>query len=230
MEKRSDGKTVLLVNPSPLLRLGFRHLITIDSEMRVCDEAGSLAQAREKCLALKPDLVVMDPEMDAGGGFSFIQEMRHRQAATRHMVFSGHLDRAAIEHGFMAGALAISTHRDTVESLLKALIDAMAGKRHMTPCVAEDFSSHLGSSPVSDDKGVEDMLSPREFQIFRLLGAGHTIKEAAATAGMSARTVESHVAHIKQKLHLGSNGDLRRRAILHLGGMDVRKPNGDRPI
>ena len=106
----------------------------------------------------------------------------------------------------------------------------MAGKRHMTPCVAAVLSCDLAGTHATMDEGVENLLSPREFQIFRLLGGGHSIKEVAAQAGMSARTVESHMAHIRHKLHIGSNGYVRKRAILHAGGIDGREPDGDRPI
>lgn len=211
------GSNVLLVHPLPMCRLGLRHVITMDSDMRVCGEATTLAQAH-RCWTLKrPQIVVVDPEMERDEGFNFIEKTLKLDPQTRCVVFCGRLGRARIEKAFKLGAVAAISHFDPEEAVLKALYAAMRGTKHMTPRVAEDFCSKMSDEGSSVTGSAVEGLSVRERQIFRLLGRGLRIKEVAAEAGTSARTVESHEANMKKKLGLRDNGELRRLAILCVG-------------
>lgn len=204
---------VLLVHPSTLLRVGLRHIITIDSNMRVCGEAATLAQGRESQTAKRPQLIVVDPEMEKDAGFPFMTEIQRPDSDVRCVAVGGRLGRAGIERAFKAGAVAVLSHYDSEKAILQGLYAALNGTRHMSPSVTEDFCSEMdGGMMVAANPSV--LLSPREKEIFGLIGQGLRIKQVAAQAGMSARTVESHEANIKKKLGLRDNSQLRRLAIL----------------
>ena len=194
----------------------------MNSDMGVCGEASCLYDAQSLCLNLKPDLVVVDPSIDEIDGFNFIRDMCTRQPTARHLVFSGCIDQATIRHAFKAGAVAMSAHDDPVEWILSALLDANSGKKHLTPSIARRLTAELADEPPSKEADIDQRLSPREYEVFCLLGGGHPIKEVAARARMGVRTVESHLDHIKQKLHLQSNSAVRTQAILHVDAAKKR--------
>lgn len=181
--------------------------------MRVCGEVTTLEHARRCHVAKQPDLVVVDPEMEKEGGFGFIEELHHLAPEIRCVAVAGHLGRLRIERAFKAGAVAVISHFDSEHAILEALHAALHGTRHMTPIMLADFCSRMNEGMPATPNPFK-ILSPREKQIFRLIGKGLRIKEVAAQAGMSARTVESHEANIKKKLGLRDNGELRRLAIL----------------
>ncbi len=220
----SAESKVLLVHPLPMCRLGLRHVITMDSDMRVCGEATTLAQARQCWTSKQPQIVVVDPEMERDEGFRFIEETMQLNPCIRCVAFGGRLGRARIEKAFKLGAVAVISHFDPGEAILQALYSANNGIKHMTPRVAEDFCSKMSEEGLSAAGIAFKALSTREKQIFRLIGKGLRIKEVAAEAGLSARTVESHESNIKKKLGLRANGELRRLAILFV----ERDPMGDK--
>lgn len=182
--------------------------------MRVCGEVTTLEHARQCHVAKQPDLIVVDPEMEKESGFGFIEELHHLAPDIRCVAVAGRLGRTRIERAFKAGAVAVISPFDSEKAILQALYAALHGTRHMTPVVLADFCSRMNEGMPATGTNPFKILSPREKQIFRLIGKGLRIKEVAAQAGMSARTVESHEANIKKKLGLRDNGELRRLAIL----------------
>lgn len=196
----------------------------MDSDLRVCAEAATLAEARQCCAAKKPDVIVIDPEMEKEAGFRFVEETRMLDPRPQCVAFGGRLGRARIERLFKLGAMAVISQLDSGNAILHALYSALRGVKHMSATVAEDFCSRMAEDvPGSADNPFKG-LSMREKQIFRLIGKGLRIKEVAAQAGMSARTVESHEANIKKKLDLRGNAELRRLAILFV----ERETHGER--
>ncbi|MDI1312056.1 response regulator transcription factor [Prosthecobacter sp.] len=211
------GKKVAVANPLPMLRLAWQHLITIDSEMRHCGEAANLTRAHDLCVQTKPDLLVLDPTMENGDGFIFMKKLLHWQANIRFVIFCGHLPNVVIEQAFKAGASAVTSHRDNKKSILAALTAAANGRLHMTPCVAEDHSREMARPLVAKGQQAEQVLTERELQIYRLIGHCVPMKQVALQAGISIKTVESHILRMKQKFGLKNNAELRRQATLHVG-------------
>lgn len=210
-------KTIAVANPLPMLRLGWQHLITIHSEMRHCGEASSLSLAHELCIKMKPDLLVLDPTQENGDGFAFMKRLRQCQSNIRLVVFCSRLDGGATERAFKAGATAVTSHRDTEKSILAALTAAAEGRLHMTPCVAEERSREMAQPSSQSLQLAEQVLTEREVQIYRLIGHCVPMKQVAQEAGISIKTVESHVLRMKQKFGMKYNAELRRQATLYVG-------------
>lgn len=210
-------KTVAVANPLPMLRLGWQHLVTIHSDMRHCGDAPSLGRAHDLCLRIKPDILVLDPTMENGSGFVFMRTLLQSMTGIRLLIFCSHLSGADVEKVFKAGATAVTFHHDTEKSILSALAATAEGRLHMTPCVAEERSRDMALPHDQSSGQAELLLTEREVQIFRLIGHCVPMKQVASEAGISIKTVESHIQRIKTKFGFKCNAELRRRATLYVG-------------
>ena len=98
---------------------------------------------------------------------------------------------------------------------MQAIREAMAGRTYLQP----QLGARLAAAPAEPD-GPEHDLSERECEVLRLIALGHTNAEIAEQLYLSVRTVESHRAHIQQKLRLSTRAELVRYALDH-GMMEV---------
>ena len=101
--------------------------------MSVCGEAEALPVARDLCVKLKPEIVLLDPAV--GDGFGFIKELPRWSALSRVVVLTGLADALSVQRAFKAGAYGYVTRLDPLPALLMALLGAAKGERHMGPGV-----------------------------------------------------------------------------------------------
>lgn len=217
------------MSPMPVVVMGMREIISMTVGMAVRGEALTLDELRELCSETMPALVVLDPLAEEEKGFDFLKEAPRMCRTARLAALSGRFERGAMERMFDLGVTALMTPEDEVEDIRHALHAANKGKKHVTPCAMDAWQLDDTTQTAPNQKNITQTLSDRELQIFTLLGTGLSIKETAAKAGVSARTVESHEARIKTKLGFRSNTEMRRHAILYVGhsaGTPRRVSNG----
>ncbi|MGV3659957.1 MAG: LuxR C-terminal-related transcriptional regulator [Prosthecobacter sp.] len=205
------------MSPMPVVMMGMRQIISTAGGMRVCGEAATLDELRELCAETMPTLVVLDPLAEDEKGFEFLKEAPQMCRTARLAALSAQFERVGMERMFDLGVMALMTPQDEVEDIRHALHAANKGKKHVTPCAMEAWRLDDDTQTAPNQKNITQTLSERELEIFTLLGAGLSVKETAAQAGVSARTVESHEARIKTKLGFCSNTEMRRHAILYVG-------------
>lgn len=213
--KRLPSSTVLIIDPEPVARHGLVSLIKSHAALRVAGEAESIRCGRDLCLKLKPHIVVIDPAMEGGEGFVFIEEIPRWAARARVVAFSAREDASGVRRVLKAGACGYIARRDPVVSLIKALVAATEGQRYVGPRIEHALLAHIAGdiSDVEDD--VEGLLSSRELQVFRLVGEAKSLHEISESLGVSAATIESHKQRIRFKLKLASAAELRRKATLY---------------
>lgn len=212
--KRMPSSSVLIIDPEPVARHGLISLIRSHSALRVVGEAESIGSGRELCAKLKPDVAVIDPAMECGSGFAFIEELPRWAARSRVVAFSSREDAAGVRRALKAGVCGYVARRDPVAALMAALVAATEGRRHVGPHIERALLAHIAGDTNDAIDEVEQSLSRRELQVFRLVGEGRSLHEMSESLGVSAATIESHKQRIRFKLKLGSAAELRRRATL----------------
>lgn len=214
--KKSPLSDVLVIDPEPVSRFGLVTLLKSHPSLRVAGEAETVRTGRELCAKLKPNLIVIDPAMDNGDGFTLVKEVPRWAAQARIIAFSALEDATSVQRVFAAGACSYVTRRDPVPALIDAVLGAVAGERHVSRRIEKVLLDRLATGAMDFSESDERRLSTREWQIFRLVGEGRLPREMAETLGVSVKTVESHQQRIKIKLGLHSGAELRRRATLAL--------------
>ena len=207
---------VLVVDSEPVARFGLVQLINSHACVRVCGETDSLAIARELASRLKPEIVVVDPAL--GDGFHFITEMVRAKTRPHIVAFTALQDVASVQRALKAGACGYVTRRDTLEAVMSAIVGAISGERHVGPRIERVLLAHLADGTVQVSGNELSVLSPREREVFRSLGAGNSVRVIASDLGVSAKTIETHRQRIKEKLHIKTGAELTHRAHLATNG------------
>ncbi len=201
--------TVLLVDDHELVRAGFRRLLEDEERFQVVAEAGSGEQAVQDYNKYHPDVVVMDISMPGIGGVGAIERITARDPSAKILVLSVHEDSVFTTRAMQAGALGFIPKRSAPEEMLKAVEMVAKGKT----CIAPEIAQQIAMQKLTGSENPLDVLSQREFEIFRLLAEGKTVNEIADILNLSPKTVGTHHTNIKQKLNVANSAELARLAI-----------------
>jgi len=201
--------TILLVDDHELVRAGFRRLLEDGDNFTVIAEAGSGEQAVQDYVKHDPDVVVMDISMPGIGGIGAIERIIARDPAACILVLSVHEDSVFTTRAFQAGAKGFIPKRSAPEEMIKAVAQVALGKM----CIDPEIAQQLAMQKLTGSDNALDVLSQREFEIFRLLAEGKTVNDIAELLNLSPKTVGTHHTNIKQKLDVSNSAELARLAI-----------------
>src|SRR3954447_9639910 len=205
-----DKTTVVIADDHTVVRQGLRMLIDHEDELQVLAEAGEVPDAERLTRAHRPTVLVLDLNMPGGSGLEAIPRLREEAADTAIVVLTMQDDPAFARQALQAGALGFVLKEAADEELLEAIRLAAAGDTYLNP----RLGARMAAAP-SEPAGPPDDLSEREVEVLRLIALGHTNSEIASQLFLSTRTVETHRAHIQQKLRRTSRAELVRYALEH---------------
>jgi DNA-binding NarL/FixJ family response regulator len=212
MPANSQEKRILLVEDHPIVRLGFAQLIQQEATLRVCAEAEDSRQAIEAVEREQPDLVIIDLGLKQSSGLDLIKVLQGLHPNLPLLVVSLHDETLYAQRVLKAGARGYVMKREAPDCLLVAIKRVLNGEIY----VSEQMSSRLlnwfvrGARPEGSPL---ERLSDRELEVFRFLGQGSSTREIAEALNLSVKTVETHRAHIMDKLSLGGATELLRYAV-----------------
>ena len=202
----TEAIRVLLVDDQELVRYGFRLMLEATPGMIVVGEAGDGGQAIEATERLRPDVVLMDIRMPGVGGIEATKRITSVRPDTRVLALTTYdLDEyafGALGAG-AAGFLLKDTRPDDLIAAIRAVHsgDAVVSPR-ITAKLIEVAAPHLGVRRLTDADQAMSELTPREREIFALIGHGETNSEIAGRLHLSESTVKAHVGRVLSKLDL----------------------------
>jgi two-component system response regulator NreC len=206
----APGRTirVVIADDHSVVRRGLRQVLDADGGFDVVAEASDLDSARRYVRGHHPDVLVLDLNMPGGSSLDGIPEIRAECPETQIVVLTMQDEPAYARHALGAGALGYVLKEAAEAELVEAIRRAAAGDTYLNP--------RLGARVAAEPPpGQPDGLSEREVEVLRLIALGHTNGEIAEQLYLSVRTVETHRAHIQQKLSLGTRSELVRYALDH---------------
>jgi DNA-binding NarL/FixJ family response regulator len=205
---------ILIADDHTLVRQGFKRILEDHPEWRVIGEAGDGREAVRLALELSPDIAILDVAMPLMNGVDAAAQIVRRAPGVHVLMLSMHSEDASISRALRAGARGYLLKGAVDTDLIRAVAAVAAGESFFSPIVAsvmlDDYVRHLA------DKGIGDRfeaLSEREREIFQLVAEGHSNKKVAELLCISPATVETHRAHILQKLDLHSTAELVLYAV-----------------
>jgi two-component system, NarL family, response regulator NreC len=192
-----------------LVRQGICKILEERADWHVVAQAGDGREAVKQVLALGPDVAILDIGMPLLNGIEATRQVVRRLPGLHVLILSMHADEAYITQALQAGAQGYLLKDSADVDLIRAVTDVAAGKSFFSPVVArvmlDDYVQHLANKGISDRL---DSLSEREREIFQLVAEGHSNKEVAEILTISPATVETHRAHILQKLDVHNTAEL----------------------
>ena len=205
---------ILLADDHTVVRQGLRKVLEERPDWEVVAEAGDGREAVRLAEQHKPDVAILDVAMPLLNGIEATRQITKRLPQTRVLVLSMHADEAYVAQMLQAGATGYLLKDSADVDLLKAVGEAARGKSFFSPAIArvmlDDYVRQLADKGVTDRY---DSLSEREREIFQLIAEAKTNTEIAALLNVSPSTVETHRAHIMEKLDLHSAAEIVLYAV-----------------
>jgi two-component system response regulator NreC len=206
---------IVLADDHAVVRSGLRLLLDSESDFEVVAEASDVESARRYVRGHHPRVLVLDLNMPVGSSLKMIPVMRAESPDTQIVVLTMQQEPAFAREALGAGALGYVLKEAADEELVEAVRRAAAGESYLHPKLGARIASESPAGPPDD-------LSEREVDVLRLIALGHTNAEIAEQLYLSVRTVETHRAHIQQKLALSTRAELvgyaLERGLINAGG------------
>ena len=201
---------MVIADDHTVVRQGLRLLIDNEDGLQVIAEAGTVPDAERMTRAHRPSVLVLDLNMPGGSSLEAIPRLRTEARDTAIVVLTMQDDPAFARQALQAGALGFVLKEAADEELLEAIRLAANGDTYLNPRLGARLAT-----PPAEPAGPPDDLSEREVEVLRLIALGHTNSEIAQQLFLSTRTVETHRAHIQQKLRRTTRAELVRYALEH---------------
>ena len=205
---------ILLADDHTIVRDGLRALLERQADMSVVAEAGDGRECVQLAEQHSPDVVIMDVAMPEMNGIEAARRILSANPKTSVLILSMHRDESYVLRALRAGARGYLLKDSPRDDVLTAIRTVAAGRsflsRQVSQILQEDYVRQLESRGLEDSY---DLLTDREREILQLLAEGKANKEVANLLNISPTTVETHRAHILQKLSLHSTADLILYAV-----------------
>ena len=202
-----------MVDDHPMTRAGLGQLIDLQPDLKVCCEASNPAEALQKIAKGNPSLVLTDLTMPGRSGTEFIKDVLALYPGMPILVVSVHDELIYAERALRAGARGYIMKEAGGEKMLEAVRRVISGQIYVSDRMAATMLNAFGARRPRGSHSPIERLSDREFEIFQLIGQGKSTREIAKELALSAKTVDTHRAHIKEKLELTDTTSLIRHAV-----------------
>jgi len=203
---------VFLVDDHPLLRQGIAESLGDEADLLVCGQAGSAEEALPAIASAKPEIVIVDISLPGRDGIELTKDITHRYHDVLVLVFSMHDESLYAERALQAGAAGYVMKSASSDTLIQAIRKVLTGEIVVGQRLVQQLLAREATDPLASPPSLLERLSDRELEVFNLLGNGRLRREIAQQLRLSVKTIESHQSHMREKLELSTNNQLRQLA------------------
>lgn len=211
MNAMQHAVRVLLVDDHAVVRAGYRRLLESTAHIRITAEAGDGESGYQAYTEQAFDVVVMDLTLPGISGFETSRRILQRDRAAKILVFSIHDEPGFVRRALDTGVLGYISKSSASDVLIEAVERVAAGESYL----GDDVAARLTTSTINQHDLPLHVLSPREFEIFKMLAEGKSVNDIADILSLSVKTVANYNTQIKAKLEVSNATELVRIAIRH---------------
>jgi DNA-binding NarL/FixJ family response regulator len=210
-----DKKRIFIVDIHPVIREGLTQMINQEAVLEVCGEAADAENAMQRIDFLKPDLAIVDTWLGGESGIELIGRIKSKHPEIHIIALSMHEEPSYVGGSFQAGARGYVITQNVSETIIAAIHKVIAGSVYLSEKMADEIieGAYAQSEPIMPGRTAIETLSPRELELFRLIGKGLKTQYIAETLNIGIKTVYAYRDRIKKKLSLEGGHALMNCAI-----------------
>ena len=201
----------LLVDDHKVVREGLRNILLTVYPTAQIVEAGSAEELNKILVDQHFDVVISDFSLPGRNGLDVIKQVHAANSKTPVLILSMHPEQQYALRVLKAGASGYINKSTGAEELLSAVAKVLSGRKYVTSTVAEQLANDINSNRTAS----HEILSDREFSVFKMIAEGRSLSAIAADLNLSLSTVSTHRTRILKKMDMKSNADLIKYAIEH---------------
>lgn len=201
---------ILLADDHSIVRRGLKEILLEEFPDANFQEAADGQELIRKMRAEKFDVIISDVSMPGKNGLEALKVIKAESPTIPVLVLSIHPEELYAIRVLKAGASGYLTKESAPEELVKAVRMVMAGRKYITPSLAEKMASNLDNDL---SKMPHELLSDRELDVLKLIAGGKTVSEIANDLSLSVNTISTYRARLLEKMNLKSNSELTFYAI-----------------
>lgn len=211
-EAAARKRKIFIVDDHPIVRQGIARLIDQEADLVTCCDAGNVQEVLDIVKNCIPDILLVDISLDGVSGIELIKMLKSHHYNIPALVISMHDESLYAERALRAGARGYIMKQEATEKMLTAIRQVLRGEIYLSERMQGKILQRV---LAGDDSGISpiDLLSDRELEVFRLIGQGYATSDIARELNRSVKTVETHRAHLKDKLGLRNASELTRYAV-----------------
>ena len=216
---------ILIADDHAMLREGLKQILALEFAGAEFGEAATTAETLQQLRTQPWDVLILDINMPGRNGLDVLNDARRNYPRLPVLVLSSTPEDQLGIRTLRAGARGYLNKQSAAEELVNAIRKVLAGGRYLTPTLSEKLVQELDRD---QSRPPHELLSSREFQVFKLLVAGRCVKEIAAELSLSVKTVSTYRSRVLDKLHVRNEVELTHYAHEH-GLFDAAHRGPDAP-
>jgi DNA-binding NarL/FixJ family response regulator len=206
-------RRVFVVDDHPIVRQGLIQLIDSEADLAVCGQGEDANNSFDAIKSHSPDLVLLDISLRNSDGLTLLKRLKASDQSLPVLMLSMHDESLYAERSLRAGANGYVMKQEAPDILLAAIRKVLSGQVYLSDKMGETLLKRMVNGHKTQFVLPMDRLTDRELAVFRMIGAGMSVKEIALKLQISAKTVEAHREHLKQKLNTKTSIELFRFAV-----------------
>jgi two-component system invasion response regulator UvrY len=203
---------ILIADDHSIVRAGLKQILQEEFTGALIEEVGDAETLLKKVFSASWDVVISDLSMPGKSGLEALAQIRQQAPKLPVLILSMHPEDQYALRVLKAGAAGYLNKALAPDELVNAVKRVLLGRKYITAAVAEKMADKLDDDA---EKLSHEILSDREFDVFKLLAAGRSVSEIAETLSLGVTTVSTYRARILDKMNMKTNADLTRYALEH---------------
>ncbi len=205
-----NSMKILIADDHEIVRKGLRQILLEHYKGAEIDEVSNGEMLVEHALSGEWDIIISDISMPRMNGLEALRKIKEKRPEVKMLMLSIHSEDQYALRVFRAGAHGYITKDMAEQELVKAVEKVLSGRKFISASFAEKLAESLDTE---SEEASHEILSDREFDVFKLLATGNSISEIAHQLGVNVSTVSTYRSRILEKMKMKSNADITRYAI-----------------
>ena len=201
---------ILIADDHPIVRAGFKQVISDMPDMLVADEAANGQEVLNYIRKKDYDLVLLDISMPGRSGLEILKDLKSEKPKLPVLILSIYPEEQYAIRALRAGASGYMTKASAPNELIAAIRKISEGGKYISASLAEKLAYYLDGDA---SKPPHETLSDREYQVMLMIASGKTVTEIADELCLSVKTISTYRTHILDKMRMKNNAEITLYAV-----------------